>query len=107
MIGNKYKNVVCEGSSKMFLCLVGKMISVNVASYGRYDGITCSYSAILNWNCYVINLFEKVKKMCEGKIFCMVMVSYGIFGDFCVGMYKYLSVDYECIDSKIAFACES
>jgi hypothetical protein len=106
-IGNKHKNVACEGSSKTLSCPAGKTISVNAASYGRHDGTTCPHSATSNRNCHATNSLEKVKKMCEGKTSCTVTASHGIFGDPCAGTYKYLSVDYECTDSKTALACES
>jgi hypothetical protein len=105
-IGNKNKNVACEGQPMSLSCPRGKTISVNAASYGRHDGTTCPHSATSNRNCHATKSLEKVKERCEGKSSCTVTASHTLFGDPCGGTYKYLSVDYECTDSKRAVACE-
>lgn len=108
-IGNKHKNVACEGSSKTLSCPAGKTISVNAASYGRHDGTTCPHSATSNRNCHASGSMKYVNEMCGGKNKCTVRADHKILGDPCGGTYKYLEVTYGCVlsvMSRSTLTCE-
>lgn len=108
-IGNKNKNVACEGQSMSLSCPNGKTISVNAASYGRHDGTTCPHSATSNRNCHASGSMKYVNEMCGGKNKCTVRADHRIMGDPCGGTYKYLEVTYGCVlsvMSRSTLTCE-
>nr|C0HK23.1 RecName: Full=L-rhamnose-binding lectin SML [Scomberomorus niphonius] len=90
--------VTCEHSVAHLHCDVGQVISVYNADYGRNDHTTCSYervpSQIQNRDCS--NPTSKVAESCSGKNNCTIEASNLVFGDPCVGIYKYLEVAYVC-----------
>uniref|UniRef100_A0A3B5QYU7 SUEL-type lectin domain-containing protein n=1 Tax=Xiphophorus maculatus TaxID=8083 RepID=A0A3B5QYU7_XIPMA len=85
--------VACEGSEAQISC--GKDIFVIGAIYGRSDRMTCSYGIpaeqTKNTNCAT-----RAESVCEGRSACAVLASSAVFGDPCVGTYKYLEVLYLC-----------
>uniref|UniRef100_A0A3B5QIF3 SUEL-type lectin domain-containing protein n=1 Tax=Xiphophorus maculatus TaxID=8083 RepID=A0A3B5QIF3_XIPMA len=91
--------VACEGSEAHLSC--GK---VTGAKYGRSDRMTCSYGIpaeqTKNTNC------ATRQNPCEGRSACDVLASSAVFGDPCVGTYKYLEVLYLCEKKKSLVACE-
>ncbi|XP_076597247.1 rhamnose-binding lectin-like [Chaetodon auriga] len=90
--------VVCEHSSAHLFCDKGQVISVYGADYGRRDRTTCSYKrpASQIQNVYCSDPASKVAKSCNGKNRCTIRASNSVFGDPCVGTYKYLEVAYTC-----------
>ncbi|XP_032422626.1 L-rhamnose-binding lectin CSL2-like [Xiphophorus hellerii] len=96
--------VACEGSEAQISC-ANEDIFVIGAIYGRSDQMTCSYGIpaeqTKNTNCAI--MAESVFQKCEGKSACAVLASSSVFGDPCVGTYKYLEVLYLC---EIPFATE-
>uniref|UniRef100_A0A3B3Y8G7 SUEL-type lectin domain-containing protein n=1 Tax=Poecilia mexicana TaxID=48701 RepID=A0A3B3Y8G7_9TELE len=98
----------------VFTYLVARYCPITVisATYGRSDQTTCSNGIpddqTKNTNCAMkANL---VVQRCEGQFLCPVFVSSSVFGDPCVGTYKYLEVKYICESSlpeeKSLVACE-
>ncbi|KAM9751951.1 rhamnose-binding lectin-like [Menidia menidia] len=90
--------VICEHSLAYLHCDEGQIISVYGADYGRRDQTTCAFgrpaSQIQNTVCS--NPTLKVGESCNGKNSCIINASNSVFGDPCVGTYKYLEVAYAC-----------
>ncbi|XP_031142411.1 L-rhamnose-binding lectin SML-like [Sander lucioperca] len=88
----------CEGSLAQLQCDQGQVIFVYGADYGRRDQTTCIYQrppkAIQN--IYCSRPTGKVADSCNGKNSCTIAASNSVFGDPCVGTYKYLEVAYTC-----------
>ncbi|XP_038577644.1 L-rhamnose-binding lectin SML-like [Micropterus salmoides] len=91
-------SVTCEDSPATLQCDAKEVISVYSAHYGRRDSTTCSSqrpaSQLRNVNC--LNPTSKVAEKCNGKHSCTIKASNSVFGDPCVGTYKYLEVAYTC-----------
>ncbi|XP_068996587.1 rhamnose-binding lectin-like [Embiotoca jacksoni] len=91
-------HVTCEHSLAHLKCDEGLIISVYAADYGRHDRSTCSYSRpasqIENTSCS--SPTGKVADSCNGKNSCIIKAGNSVFGDPCVGTYKYLEVAYTC-----------
>uniref|UniRef100_A0A3Q0SBR6 SUEL-type lectin domain-containing protein n=1 Tax=Amphilophus citrinellus TaxID=61819 RepID=A0A3Q0SBR6_AMPCI len=90
--------VACEQSLAQLYCDAGQVIFVYGAHYGRLDRTTCSYKRpdSQTENVYCSNPSPKVAQSCNGKNSCTVTASNSVFGDPCVGTYKYLEVSYVC-----------
>ncbi|XP_008415535.1 L-rhamnose-binding lectin CSL3-like isoform X2 [Poecilia reticulata] len=89
--------VACEESAVQILC--GRWpISVISATYGRSDQTTCSDGIpddqTKNTDC--ATNADLVFQRCERESMCFVLASSSLFGDPCVGTYKYLEVKYVC-----------
>ncbi|KAL7399283.1 hypothetical protein ABVT39_022464 [Epinephelus coioides] len=77
---------------------VGQVIFVYGTDYGRRDQTTCSHqrpaSQLQRIDCS--SPTRKVAESCNGKNSCIIRASNSVFGDPCVGTYKYLEVAYIC-----------
>ncbi|XP_032419903.1 L-rhamnose-binding lectin CSL3-like [Xiphophorus hellerii] len=93
----KILRVACEESVAEIFCVNGS-ISVISATYGRSDQTTCSDGIpdeqTDKTDC--ATRADLVFQICEEKSACAVLVSSSVFGDPCVGTYKYLEVLYRC-----------
>ncbi|XP_054881826.1 uncharacterized protein LOC129356249 [Poeciliopsis prolifica] len=91
--------VACEGSVAQLKCGKGELIYVTGATYGRRDQKTCAAGRpadqIANVRCSSGNS-DRVGQSCNGKQSCSITAANSVFGDPCVGTYKYLEVDYIC-----------
>ncbi|XP_071314800.1 L-rhamnose-binding lectin SML-like [Trachinotus anak] len=91
-------SVTCEHSLATLQCDEGQVIQVYGADYGRRDQTTCSFQRpagqVRNVQCS--RPTNKVAESCNGKSSCTVKASNSLFGDPCVGTYKYLEVSYRC-----------
>uniref|UniRef100_A0A3B5QQC8 SUEL-type lectin domain-containing protein n=1 Tax=Xiphophorus maculatus TaxID=8083 RepID=A0A3B5QQC8_XIPMA len=104
--------VACEGTVARLHCFQhflfalaeeGQAIYVTSATYGRSNRFTC----------YVGIPAEQTKntdssifpKGCEGRSACNVFASSSVFGDPCVGTYKYLEVIYLCESERRSGYC--
>ncbi|XP_027867471.1 L-rhamnose-binding lectin CSL3-like, partial [Xiphophorus couchianus] len=89
--------VACEGSEAQLSC-ANEDIFVVSAIYGRSDRMMCSYGIpdeqTKNTNCAM--MANSVLQRCDGETMCTVFASSSVFGDPCVGTYKYLEVIYLC-----------
>ncbi|XP_076597253.1 L-rhamnose-binding lectin CSL3-like [Chaetodon auriga] len=94
----QYQTVACEDSEASLKCVVGKVLIIYSAVYGRSDRTTCASgrpeSEIQDVRCSQFS--SKVAESCDGKNSCVISASSAVFGDPCVGTYKYLMVDYTC-----------
>ncbi|XP_072178781.1 L-rhamnose-binding lectin CSL3-like [Diadema setosum] len=88
---------VCEHSTLSLSCPSGQTIIIGDALYGRTTGASvCPHSSIRTENCRAASSLSRVKSSCEGRNSCSVAATNGVFGDPCVGTYKYLEVQYDC-----------
>ncbi|XP_055766213.1 L-rhamnose-binding lectin CSL2-like [Salvelinus fontinalis] len=97
------RSITCEGSDALLEC--GKAlictIQIHSANYGRRDQLVCSFkrpaNQLANTNCLSQSTTaSKVAESCDGKSQCDVPASSSLYGDPCVGTYKYLDVAYTC-----------
>ncbi|XP_028438933.1 L-rhamnose-binding lectin SML-like isoform X2 [Perca flavescens] len=100
-----YTSDPCFGTYKYlnttYTCLPanqGQVISVNGANYGRSDHTTCIYQRPLNQvqNISCSSPTPQVAASCNGKNGCTLAANNAVFGDPCVGTYKYLELAYTC-----------
>ncbi|CDQ91573.1 unnamed protein product, partial [Oncorhynchus mykiss] len=75
-------------------------IRIQRANYGRRQHDVCSigrpHKQLKNTNCLSQSTTSIMAERCDGKRQCIVKVSNSVFGDPCVGTYKYLDVAYTC-----------
>ncbi|XP_054904283.1 rhamnose-binding lectin-like [Poeciliopsis prolifica] len=90
--------IICEDSLSHLSCDQGQVIVVHGADYGRRDQTTCQYGRPANeiQNTACSSPTSKVAESCHGKNSCVIKASNSVFGDPCVGTYKYLEVAYHC-----------
>ncbi|XP_077863043.1 L-rhamnose-binding lectin CSL3-like [Saccoglossus kowalevskii] len=86
--------LVCEHQTLHLECDCG-FIHILSANYGRKDGVTCG-GPIKTTNCSATTSYNIVYDVCDGEISCDVVAENGVFGDPCVGTFKYLEVKYHC-----------
>ncbi|XP_038165118.1 rhamnose-binding lectin-like [Cyprinodon tularosa] len=113
-ISQKDSALACEGRVAKLRCGKGEVISVSGATYGRRDQKTCSIrrpeGQLKNTQCSMSS--DKVAKSCNGRRWCNFKASNSVFGDPCVGTYKYLEVEYTCevperrLQNATAVVCE-
>uniref|UniRef100_A0A3Q2CK04 L-rhamnose-binding lectin CSL3-like n=2 Tax=Cyprinodon variegatus TaxID=28743 RepID=A0A3Q2CK04_CYPVA len=113
-ISQKDSALACEGRVAKLRCGKGEVISVSGATYGRRDQKTCSIrrpeGQLKNTQCSMSS--DKVAKSCNGRRWCNFKASNSVFGDPCVGTYKYLEVEYTCevperrLQNTTAVVCE-
>ncbi|XP_065056205.1 uncharacterized protein LOC135684538 [Rhopilema esculentum] len=89
---------LCEHMNKVISCPFGRRLKIDYAMYGRLSRRHCStYAPNLITNCSATSSLVKTKAMCDGRTWCVLSARNGVYGDPCVGVYKYLNVRYRCI----------
>uniref|UniRef100_A0A668U812 SUEL-type lectin domain-containing protein n=1 Tax=Oreochromis aureus TaxID=47969 RepID=A0A668U812_OREAU len=93
--------VTCEGSEANLQCgeiFLLFVLVVHRAHFGRQDKTTCSLgrSACTDADCLSLASFFLLDVQCSGKNNCSLSATSSVFGDPCIGTYKYLEVDYTC-----------
>ncbi|KAL9968117.1 hypothetical protein ACROYT_G026449 [Oculina patagonica] len=97
---------ICENFKASIGCLNGGYIKVVEASYGRHDQPTCPHPSIHNTNCHAGNSLSIVQTRCDNQASCELDSRNSVFGDPCVGTFKYLQVKYQCIRLPAVTICE-
>ena len=78
------------------VCGNDRVIRVMAASYGRHtDASTCG-GPVRTTDCDADSSYGVVSGACNGKRTCEVLAGNSVFGDPCVGTFKYLDVAYAC-----------
>ncbi|CAI5648622.1 unnamed protein product [Oreochromis niloticus] len=94
------ESITCEGSQTNLQCDKGQVLVIHSASYGRHDKTTCSdgrpTSQLQVVTCSSSTSDDVVASSCNGKNSCTIPATNSVFGDPCVGTYKYLEVVYTC-----------
>ncbi|XP_071485121.1 L-rhamnose-binding lectin CSL3-like [Diadema antillarum] len=91
---------VCERSTLNLSCPTGQTIIIGDALYGRTTGASvCPASSryVQEQNCRASSSLSTVRSRCEGRNSCSVPATNDVFGDPCVGTYKYLEVQFDCV----------
>ncbi|XP_052819730.1 L-rhamnose-binding lectin ELEL-1-like [Mya arenaria] len=92
--------ILCERSKGYIHCPPGQRIAVHYAYYGRtHDRSICPHPATSNQNCRASGSFNKIKNACHNKQVCYLAANNGVFGDPCVGTYKYIDVNFSCVQA--------
>lgn len=87
---------ICENHSSTITCFGGKKIHILKAVYGRTNRHVCPSNAIKTTRCRSGRSYNIVRRKCNGKSSCWLKASNNVFGDPCVGTYKYLEVVHAC-----------
>ena len=89
----------------MISCPAGQSINIAYASYGRTSTAYCKSGVNLRkkFKCHAKSSVSKVQQRCNRQRNCILQSNNGVFGDPCVGTYKYLFVRYSCIPGKMLF----
>ncbi|XP_056588712.1 L-rhamnose-binding lectin CSL2-like [Triplophysa dalaica] len=94
----------CESQTAPLSCAQGT-INVLSANYGRTDQTTCSTgkpaNQLSNVQCTQSTSLSVLTTQCDEKPDCSISVNNAVFGDPCVGTYKYLNVSYTCVPTII------
>ena len=98
---------ICEHRAQTIRCPSCKpKINIVSANYGRLiGGHICGgpVRTVRTTNCGAAGSLDKVKRSCRGKRSCRLTASNGIYGDPCVGTYKYLEVRVTQFIFKLSF----
>uniref|UniRef100_A0A673W4R9 L-rhamnose-binding lectin CSL3-like n=1 Tax=Salmo trutta TaxID=8032 RepID=A0A673W4R9_SALTR len=93
-------SITCEGHDALLQC-DGGQIQIMRANYGRRKHDVCSIgrpdNQLTDTNCLSQSTTSKMAERCDGKSQCVVPASNFVFGDPCVGTYKYLDTKYSCV----------
>jgi len=94
-----YSFNICEGRADRPSCPVGKVINVQQASYGRSSSKICQKGphAVPIGGCQAVNSLHRIREKCNNQQRCFLVASNSVYGDPCVGTYKYLNVVYSCL----------
>ncbi|KAJ8042978.1 Adhesion G-protein coupled receptor G4 [Holothuria leucospilota] len=87
----------CEYQTMSIDCPEGK-IKIQIALYGRINNTCCPWSTYQNEDlqCASNKSMGVVKERCQDTSNCTVPAENDYFGDPCVGVFKYLAVNYTC-----------
>ncbi|XP_056589527.1 L-rhamnose-binding lectin CSL3-like [Triplophysa dalaica] len=103
-------SVTCESATASLSCAKGS-IKVLSANYGRTNQTTCSTgkpaNVLTNDQCTQATSQSVVFSRCDGKKDCSIPATSNVFGDPCVGTYKYLNVSYVCAEGKTENICQN
>merc|ERR1712110_1097904 len=94
--------VVCEHQESQLRCEAGESVNVKEAWYGRKSEKICPHKSAKNNDCSskpAVTL-AAIKKVCQGRLYCLISPSQLKLGDPCRGTSKYLSLSYECEKGK-------
>uniref|UniRef100_A0A1I8FSQ9 SUEL-type lectin domain-containing protein n=1 Tax=Macrostomum lignano TaxID=282301 RepID=A0A1I8FSQ9_9PLAT len=99
-VGSVFRNaspkLSCEHGSSSLSCTSGSTIDVLSAFYGRTSGSVCKRGPIKTTKCRSGSANSAVRRICQGKSSCSVRASNSVFGDPCVGTFKYMRINYRC-----------
>ncbi|XP_066266572.1 L-rhamnose-binding lectin ELEL-1-like [Branchiostoma lanceolatum] len=87
--------VTCEHETAVLSCGSGEEMVVTAANYGRTSSCPCG-GPIRTQRCYARNSLRIVRGACNGQRACTIRAHNDVFGDPCVGTFKYLEVSYYC-----------
>jgi len=89
--------LVCEHSTMSIQCPAHKVIRIQSAMYGRAPGGSVCGTVYTGAPCRSPTSLPVLQERCDGREACSVRAENGVFGDPCVGTFKYLAVEYECV----------
>ena len=89
-----HSDLVCEHQILSISCSYGT-IHIVAANYGRTEADICQ-GPIHVYDCRADTSIDELLGACEDKESCSIEASNSVFGDPCVGTFKYLQVKYYC-----------
>eukprot|EP00058_Branchiostoma_floridae_P026175 XP_002611665.1 hypothetical protein BRAFLDRAFT_117103 [Branchiostoma floridae] len=89
--------LVCEHSTMSIQCPAHKVIRIQSAMYGRAPGGSVCGTVYTGAPCRSPTSLPVLQERCDGREACSVQAENGVFGDPCVGTFKYLAVENECV----------
>ncbi|XP_073982775.1 rhamnose-binding lectin-like isoform X3 [Rhodnius prolixus] len=107
----KPSSVACEHQKLNISCNDGHYLWIVNALYGRKQSCICPMrNRVSNTNCSAGTALSVVQSRCNNLTNCSVDASSRMFGDPCIGTYKYLEVEYQCLpisgSKTSSVACE-
>ena len=93
------KKTICENHAEIISCPAGQVIRIQSGYYGRTSKTVCPHEATHNTNCRAHGSYMKILGSCNNKPSCRLEASNTVYGDPCFGTYKYLDVQYTCIET--------
>lgn len=101
------EGIICELKTSTIGCAQtpGSTLNITSANYGRTSRDTCEHPYGLDrlhndTGCRASNSLSVVKGLCQQRVSCTLTADGSLFGeDPCLGVYKYLEVDFECVET--------
>ncbi|XP_033125664.1 adhesion G-protein coupled receptor G6-like [Anneissia japonica] len=90
------KKTACEHKTLSLTCDGESTLDIHSALYGRLNTETCPHNLDHSTSCRAEGALQKVRDACQHQSSCGVKAVNGVFGDPCVGVFKYLEVSYTC-----------
>ncbi|XP_069114973.1 IgGFc-binding protein-like [Argopecten irradians] len=100
---NLNSELLCEHKTKSIRCDGGRTIKITKASYGRTTKSICPHNSIRTTKCDAKSAMSKVREACDGRDTCVLSASNSVFGDPCRGTFKYLEVQYACVNTGVRY----
>nr|WFD50016.1 alpha-tectorin-like protein [Paracentrotus lividus] len=98
------KKIICQDNPVMLNCRGGCFINVLSASYGRSTGRDiCAADNIGDQSCHEPTSLGVVMSKCQGHAKCELWANGEYFPDPCPATFKYLEVEYECLETKLLY----
>ncbi|XP_032220081.2 uncharacterized protein LOC5519385 isoform X2 [Nematostella vectensis] len=89
---------LCEHRSGVLNCPQNKRIKILYSNYGRTSGRSvCPHPSIRTTSCRSAESQRLIRCACNGRNACPLYAKNEVYGDPCVGTYKYIEVRYLCV----------
>ncbi|EDO32439.1 predicted protein, partial [Nematostella vectensis] len=90
-------DIICERHNRTIQCPANKTIDLSYANYGRTapGSEACPNASIKNTNC--VSSSATITAACQGQNSCTLQAKNSVYGDPCVGTYKYIEIRYNCV----------
>ncbi|XP_031567712.1 L-rhamnose-binding lectin CSL3-like [Actinia tenebrosa] len=89
--------VLCEHQRGVLRCPGNMRLKILQANYGRTDRFICPKGPIRTTNCISSFSSRLIRYACDGRNACLLDATNGVFGDPCVGTFKYIKIFYKCV----------
>ncbi|XP_035672719.1 IgGFc-binding protein-like [Branchiostoma floridae] len=97
VVESDHESQTCEHQTLEITC--SGRIKIVRASYGRSDWTTCANNQpVRTIHCDAARSLAIMQEQCDGQTSCSVDASNSVFGDPCVGTFKYLDVGWNCLE---------
>lgn len=87
---------VCEHTTMEINCGDCKVIKIQSNFYGRNTTSICGGYTVPSSGCSASNAYYKAAAACDGRSQCTIQASNSVFGDPCLGTYKYMTTSWTC-----------
>lgn len=89
---------LCEHRSGILRCPAGRKLWIVYANYGRTTGkAVCPHKSMRTTNCRSPFSTQLIRCACHGKTSCNLYAKNEVYGDPCVGTFKYIEVRFRCV----------